>query len=334
MRYSEEDVALAQRLFETPIQPGLYFSTCSFCGELAIEGSRYVNEPIEAAMHHDCFVVTIPDRIPKVGPFTSLYQIQDVSVPRVVVTQQTLQRLVSKAVDLFPYQHNFFSLGRISEDEISIDDFIDVPFFRYEMPKGKFSNYEIDNSEPTLKTWLEILKQKIPNGYIHSHDGNDISISDLVYDNIYSKFIPQEFHRSFRIHIQLDTFYPTFKHLVLLHRHELKRGKSLVVSYYSRHLPTKYLYKYIKPRTEKDRKTMETARQLAKETIVNNPERYLGAYTTIVDSFVTLKNDEINEMLEELGATLSKIIVYKNVENSRFIKFIQGKIKQLPLVIS
>lgn len=59
MRYSEEEVAHVHRLFTTPIQPGLYLTNCSFCGEFVVDVHRYVNEPPEAAMHHDCFVVTI-----------------------------------------------------------------------------------------------------------------------------------------------------------------------------------------------------------------------------------------------------------------------------------
>lgn len=130
MRYSGSDVTLARKIFNTPVQEGLYYTKCKLCGETVVEGSRYLDEPVDDAMHHDCFYVSIPDRTPRFDLTEYLFKVRKSKKPKVVIKKSLLEKLVDESIELFPFQHNFFSFGSCSENEVTIENFESVPFFQ------------------------------------------------------------------------------------------------------------------------------------------------------------------------------------------------------------
>lgn len=330
MKYTQENFLLAEKLFSYPIQRGLSFSPCRHCGELVTFGYKHPYQKINEAMHPDCFLVSLSERMPRCGPFASLFQIEEVDKPKVVIKQSVMKKLISAAVDFFPYQHNFFSIGEEMGDKIIINDFVDVPFLKYEMPEGEFSNYGIDDSEEALKKLDEILTKGVT-GYIHSHDTGAISVSDALYDCLYWNFLPERY-RSLRIRGQLDIFWPTFKQLILLNHRRFKGECSLLVQAGKDILPTDNFYRYIRPVSKKDRKIAKAAKESAKNAIISNISQYFSVYSTILDIFIDLGNSEMGKIIKELNETLSKpILEIKDVANARLTKLIKGRIKELPL---
>lgn len=79
---------------------------------------------------------------------------------------------------------------------------------------------------------------------------------------------------------------------------------------------------------------MALAKESAKGIILKEPEKYVGIYTTIVDKFAGLQDEELIRMLEELDQVLSRdILDEEEIGNLKLVKFVEGKMKQLQLVI-
>ena len=334
MRYSENDVRLARKTFNTPVQEGLYYTKCKLCGETVMEGSRYKDEPIDDAMHHDCFYVTIPDRTPKFDLLDYLLRVGKNKKPKVIIKKSLLEKLVDKSVELFPFQHNFFSFGDSSENEITIEDFESVPFFEYRMPSGEFSRYEFDTSEKALEE-LKRMASRGPNGYIHVHDSRKIGLSDTIYDKFYSALLLPEAHGNFKVRMQLNTFYPTLRELTLLNHSRFKDTKSLVVDVGSTAVPTFVLEKYLSHEDAGYEKAFADAKQKAKENIISNVSRHLSAYTSLIREFGNLSRGNFQKMVEETGSILEKEgRCEEELTSLGLVNFVKGKIQELPLVLA
>ncbi len=329
MKYGEKELLESKRLFSTPHQIDLCHSTCEYCKKPVAVGYRLKGE--EAFMHSDCFILDVYDKFSEIGHMTPIdvaYQIESVDAPEVIIKKRVLKRLINEAVNLFPYQHMFLSICNEDDNEIIIEDFVDNPIFTYELPEGKFSNWELDFSHKTPKNFKENVSTKKVNGYIHTHDTKRISLSDLYYDFIYSCFMKKG--DGVFIHAQLDIFYPALKQLVLLN-HEKFDGESPIATFHGSGIrPTKNFDRYSRP-LEEDKRLIETAKKMAKKEIESNISKYFSVYSSIYDEFICLKPKEANSLFEELE--LDNSLDDEKIASSRLIRKIKGKIKEFPVNI-
>lgn len=333
MIYDESNLRLAKKIFYTPVQEGMYFTKCKLCGETVIEGSRYEGEPVDSAMHHDCFYATIPERTPKFDLLEYLLNIQESEKPEVIIKKSLLEKLVDKAVDLFPFQHNFFSFGSSSYEEVTVEGFKNVPFFDYRVHCGEFSSYEFNTSDKALKE-LQRMVECNPNGYVHVHDSRKVGLSDVIYDKIYAVFLPIQVHGNFRVRMHLDTFFPTLKELVISNHKRFRGSESLVVDRGPSALPSRLLENYLNHDNAEYEKVLKDAKQKAKESILSDT-KHLSAYKSLIIDFGSVSQIDFQRMVNETGILLENEC--KNEEemaNLELVNFVRGKIKKLPLVIA
>jgi hypothetical protein len=334
MKYDETNLRLARKVFNSPVQEGLYYTKCKLCGETVIEGSRYRDESVDDAMHHDCFYVTIPDRTPKFDMLDYLLKIGESKNPKIILKKPLLEKLVDKSVELFPFQHNFFFFGSCSEDEMTIEDFESVPFFDYRTSPEEFSRYEFDTSEKALKE-LRRMASRYPSGYVHTHDSRRIGLSDIIYDKIHSTFLPPKTRDGFRVRMQLNTFYPTLKELVLLNHKRFRDTRPLVIERGSIAVPTFVLENYLNHEQTEYEDVFTTAKQKAKESIVSNTPRYLSAYNSLIRNFGKLSSNDFQRMVKDTGNVLERECQSEEeLSRLELVNFVKGKIQELPLVLA
>lgn len=332
MSYNEGEFAAARRLWETPVEHWLTFFKCAYCGTTGTLGNRLKGE--SSLMHSDCFSLYHSKRS-EPTPLDLLMNIEEAGAPKVIFDKNVFNELASSAIVQSPLQYNYFLLGEIDGDSVKVRDFALVPFFTYLREPGTFGEWAFKDDE-FGKDYI-LLERKFDReddvlvGYLHSHNARTIGQSDLYYEYFYSHILPEDQKENFKAHIQLNTFYPTVRELVLANHKLFSGRKHLIECRGWMDLPTLQFEKYLQAASREHFELFQEAKKTALNNVLSKPEEYMGAYTTIPQVFAGEREDYLFEQLEGwMNKPLLEVDTFANLE---LIKRIQGRIKKLPFEI-
>ncbi len=325
MSYIKEEFEVARNLFEKPVERWITPFRCEYCGENGMKGHRYKGET--KFRHPDCFLLYSTE-ITKETPIDLLMEINDSEKPKFTFDKASFRKIIPAAVDKSPSQYNYFLVGDVSSDSVLIKDFKPVPFFNYPREPGTFGEWEY--REASSEELNELNKLNVV-GYMHAHNAKQISHSDLFYEYFYSRLLGGEGENIFRVHAQLNTFYPLLKELTLLNHKKFKGEKPLTESEGWSDVPTMQFERYLQAKEGEYSELLEEAKKQASEKIISRPKDYMRTYTTIPEVFVS--DDDVN-LFRELGYWMDKDNLDVNTfTNLELLKRIHGKIKKLPFEV-
>jgi len=325
MSYKKEEFDAARSLFEKPIERWITPFKCGYCGESGMKGHRYKGNT--EFRHPDCFLLYSAE-ITKETPIDLLMEIEEAGTPKVAFDKRTFGKIVSSAVEKSPSQYNYFLVGYLSNDSVLVKDFKPVPFFSYPREPGTFGEWEY--KEAVAEEIGELNKLNIV-GYLHAHNAKQISHSDLFYEYFYSRLMDGDGENSFKVHAQLNNFYPVLKELTILNHKKYNGESPLTESQGWSDVPTTQFERYLQSSEGEYLELLKAAKKQASEKIISKPENYMCTYTTIPEVFV---GDEDVNLFRDLGYWMDKdkldVDVFANLE---LVKRIKGKIKRLPLEV-
>lgn len=325
------NVGLAEHLFKATKVTETCLTTCSFCGNTVTYGTKYQHEDPSEYKHPDCFLVSNARKMDKMNVVMAYLGVEEEKTPEVLIKSNVLKRLVDQNVENFPYQNDtFFSTGNLTESEVVIEDFVQIPFIKKKLARREVELH-VKLSEEDVKKLSDILTYKFVNGFLHCHDGSSIGLSDLFYDAMSCQYIPRSYHSFIASRGQLNVYYPTFEKLILLNHERFGGRKPLLMPLGHHQKTTKDFLRYQRLSTSEDRKIVEQAKERAKEAILSDVSNYLGFYTANLEGFSHIDMEELDRMTNDLHALeLKSVLEFEEIRNSPFLTLSKGKIKQLP----
>jgi len=325
MSYKKEDFETARSLFEKPIERWITPFNCKYCGQTGMKGHRYKGD-VEFK-HPDCFLLYSTE-ITKETPIDLLMEIEESETPKVIFDKKIFGKIVSSTVDKSPSQYNYFLIGDTSNNNVVVKAFKPVPFFNYPREPGTFGEWEYKEA---VAEEIEELNNLNIVGYLHAHNARQISHSDLFYEYFYSRLMDGDGENSFKVHAQLNNFYPVLKELTILNHKKFKGESPLTESQGWSDIPTIQFERYLQAKEGEYLNLFKEAKKQASERIISKPEDYMRAYTTIPEVFA---GDEDVNLFRDLGFWMDKdkldVDVFANLE---LVKRIKGKIKRLPFEV-
>jgi len=216
---------------------------CAYCGfPAATDFVMYRSQGV--GRHRDCALIYKNEVFSERRIMPKYLRIERADAPKVTIPSDTFRKLVRKAVDNFLFQSTQFTLGDYDDvgQLVKIEYFCDIPMLKTVMPPGELSEWKIDESAPAKAELEKILREKKVNGYAHCHDGSYIGMSDLFYGFFLSEVLPEEFHKRIAVHLQLDSFTPAMRELVLLNHKRFNGSRYLITQEY---LATENLTRYL-----------------------------------------------------------------------------------------
>lgn len=334
MTYTQEQFAKARAIYEKSLIRHITPFDCPYCQNPGLLAHK--NEGDEDFMHPDCFLLHLND-ISKQTPIDMLMDIGEKETPKIYFDKKTFKELVSSAIDKFPSQYNYFLVGKIDDDSIDITGFKPVPIFEYPRPHGTFGHWEFrkgvfdgqENEE--LDKEFEELEGLDIIGYLHAHSSRQISHSDLFYEYLYSYMLDDADKEQFKIHIQLNNFFPVLEKLVIENHNKFDGSRPLTESDGKGDVFTDHFEAYISGEESVLSGTLKKAKTDAKRLIRKNPQDYVCAYTTILGLFEPGADEILFEQLDDwMSEDILDIDAFANL---KLTKRIQGQIHRLPFEV-
>ena len=334
MTYTQEQFKQARTIYEKKLIRHITPFDCPYCQNPGLIAHK--NEGDKDFMHPDCFLLHL-DSISKQTPIDMLMNIGEKETPKVYFDKVAFKKLVSSAIDKFPSQYNYFLAGEIEDDCINVTGFKPVPIFEYPRPYGTFGHWAFrkgvfdgqENEE--LDKEFEELEGLDIIGYLHAHSSKQISQSDLSYEYLYSQPFGDAGKDQFKIHIQLNNFFPVLKELVIANHNRFDGSRPLTESNGQVNTFTDHFENYIAGQETVFFRILKKAKTDAKRLIRKNPQDYVCAYTTILDLFEPGADEILFEQLDDwMSKDTLDIDAFANLE---LTKRIQGQIHRLPFDI-
>jgi len=331
MTYTQEQFDTAKAIYGSRLIRHITPFDCPYCQNPGLLAHKHEGD--KDFMHPDCFLLHLND-ISKQTPIDMLMNLGEKETPKVYFDKAAFKKLVSSAIDKFPSQYNYFLIGEVNEDNIVITGFKPVPIFEYPRPYGTFGHWAFrkgvfdgqENEE--LDKEFEGLEGLDIIGYLHAHSSKQISHSDLFYEYLYSYLLDDADKEQFKIHIQLNNFFPVLKELVIANHNRFDGSKPLTESNGKGDVFTDHFEIYMAGQETVYSGTLKKAKTDAKRLIRKNPQDYVCAYTTILDLFEPGADEILFEQLDDwMSKDTLDVDAFANLE---LTKRIQGQIHRLP----
>ena len=334
MTYIPEQFKKARAIYEKKLIRHITPFDCPYCNHPGLYGHKHEGD--KDFMHPDCFLLHLDD-ISEQTPIDMLMDIGEKETPSVYFDKVTFSKLVSSAIDKFPSQYNYFLVGEIDDDSIDITGFKPVPIFEYPREYGTFGRWEfrkgvfdgLENKE--LDKEFEELEGLDIVGYLHTHSSKQISHSDLFYEYLYSYMLDDADKEQFKIHIQLNNFFPVLKKLIIANHNEFDGSRPLTESDGKGDVFTDHFEQQIADNKAEYNWMLKKTKTNAKRLIRKNPQDYTCAYSTILGLFEPGADDILFNQLDDwMSEDILDIDAFANLE---LTKRIQGQIHRLPFEV-
>ena len=334
MVYTQEQFNNARDIYEKRLIRHIIPFDCPYCNHSGLLAHKHEGD--NNFMHPDCFLLHLNDILKKT-PIDMLMDIGEKKTPKVYFDKMKFNRVVSSAIDKFPSQYNYFLVGEIDEDCIYVTDFRPVPIFEYPRPYGTFGHWEFregmfdgqENEELDME--LEELEDVNIVGYLHAHSSEQISHSDLFYDYLYSQILSDADREQVKIHIQLNTFFPVLKELVMANHTIFDGSRPLTESNGHGDVFTDHFEQQIADSKAECHQMLKKAETDAKKLICKNPQEYVSAYTTISHVYGSGADSSLFKQLNDwMSKDILDIDAFADLE---LTKRIQRQIHRLPFEV-
>ncbi len=334
MTYTQQQFKQARAIYEARLIRHITPFDCPYCQNPGFLAHKHEGD--KDFMHPDCFLLHLND-ISKQTPIDMLMDIGHKEKPKINFDKKTFKELVSSAIDKFPSQYNYFLIGEIDDDCINVTGFKSIPIFEYPREYGTFGNWTLRKSildgqkDEELDKELEEFEDLDIIGYLHAHTSKQISHSDLIYGYLYSQFLDGADKEQFKVHIQLNNFFPVLKELVIANHNKFDGSKPLTDSNGQVNIFTDHFERYMANPETVFFRMLKKAKTDAKRLIRNNPQDYVCAYTTILDLFEPGADDILFEQLDDwMSKDALDVDAFANL---KLTKKIQGQIHRLPFEV-